>query len=76
MIGWWDTALYVTVDAQSLKDAEEREERELRAQSCVVRHARVEQTHRAFWRRVDARRAASPSGRLLPFAPAPNAARG
>jgi hypothetical protein len=55
MIGWWDTALYVTVDAQSLKDAEEREARELWAQSCVVRGARVEQTHREFWKLVDAK---------------------
>lgn len=25
------------------------------AQSCVVRHAQVEQTHRAFWRAVEQR---------------------
>jgi hypothetical protein len=53
---WWDRALYVDVDAQSLREAEDRERLELLAQSCVVRHARVEATHVAFWKAVDARR--------------------
>jgi hypothetical protein len=50
----FDRALYVEPDAQSLKDAEERERREMLAQSCVVSRARV--CHADFWQRVDAAR--------------------
>jgi hypothetical protein len=66
VIGWWDTALYCDPDAQTWKEAEQLAERELLAQSCVVRHARVEQTHREFWKRIDAKqRQAAPRLRLV-----------
>lgn len=54
-VGWWDTAQYVTPDPESLKRAEASAERELEAQSRVIRHARV--CRAEFWRMVDARRA-------------------
>lgn len=53
MNGRW-SAVYVDPDPQSLREAEERMVAE--AASCVVRHARVEQTHRSFWRAVEAQR--------------------
>jgi predicted RNA-binding protein YlxR (DUF448 family) len=70
----FDRALYVEPDVQSIKDAEERERREMLAQSCVVSRARV--CHAEFWRAVDARRSASPSGRLRLVSPGRNAAQG
>jgi hypothetical protein len=45
--------LYVDVDPQSLREAEQWAERELLAASGIVRHARRD--HSEFWRRVDAR---------------------
>jgi hypothetical protein len=49
---FWGRTLYVDVDAQSLKEAEQLAERELLAASAVVRHARRD--HSEFWRRIDA----------------------
>jgi hypothetical protein len=49
----FDRALYVEPDVQSIKDAEERERREMLAQSAIVRHARV--CHAEFWSYVDQR---------------------
>jgi hypothetical protein len=43
--------LYVDLDPQSLKEAEQWAERELLAASGIVRHARRD--HSEFWRRVD-----------------------
>lgn len=63
-MSWFDQALYVTPDTLSLREAEYAERRELLAQSAVVRHARVEQTHVSFWRAVDARQAQRPVLRL------------
>ena len=40
--------------AYAIRQAEERAEAD--AASCVVRHARVEQTHRQFWAAVEAQR--------------------
>jgi hypothetical protein len=47
----FDRALYVDPDPQSVREAEERTERE--AWSCVVSRARRD--HREFWRYVDQR---------------------
>jgi hypothetical protein len=59
---------YIDVDEycnkQMLKKASERMEDD--ACSCVVRHAQVEQTHRTFWRQVEAKRQAGQTVR--PFA--------
>jgi hypothetical protein len=67
VIGWLrDGALYVErLDAGTLRRAEDREVREREAQSGVVRPARVEQTHRAFWTYVASK--AQPTGRCVPF---------
>jgi hypothetical protein len=55
VIGWLrDGALYVELDASTLKEAERAEQREREAQSYVVSRARV--SHDEFWRRVDAAR--------------------
>jgi hypothetical protein len=43
--------------AQLVARAVERAEAD--AHSCVVRHAQVEQTHRTFWRQVEAKRQAA-----------------
>ena len=43
--------LYVDLDPQSLKEAEQWAERELLAASAIVRHARRD--HTEFWRRID-----------------------
>jgi hypothetical protein len=50
----FDRALYVDPDPQSVREAEEREERELLAQSGIVSRARRD--HRAFWSYVEGRR--------------------
>jgi hypothetical protein len=50
--------------AQLVARAVERAEAD--AHSCVVRHAQVEQTHRTFWARVEAKRQAGQTVR--PFA--------
>ncbi len=52
------TSLYVTPDPNSLRDAEERELRELTAQSSIVsihRQSKEELEREAFWARVDRR---------------------
>lgn len=66
--GWWGSLSSGT--RQRIEEATAAE-----AGSCVVRPARVEQTNVSFWRYVDARRSASPSGRLRLCAPARPAAR-
>lgn len=50
------TAVFVELDPNTLKAAEERELREQRAQSAIVRHARVDRS--AFWRYVAAKQQA------------------
>jgi hypothetical protein len=53
---WFARPLYVTLDPQTLRAAEEAAERE--AQSAIVRHATRD--FRAFWTRIDSRREVTP----------------
>jgi hypothetical protein len=50
---WWlkERPMFVTLDSNSLKRAEDAEYRELRAQSSVVRVTR--ESHAAFWAAVE-----------------------
>jgi hypothetical protein len=59
----FDRALYVEPDPQSLKEAEQRAERELLAQSCVV--SRAKRDYSQWWAQIDARRQ-TPRLRLVP----------
>ena len=49
--------------AYAIRKAEERAEAD--AASCVVRHARIEQTHRQFWAAVEAQRQPRPRVRAF-----------
>lgn len=62
--------LYVEFDPQSVKDAEEREEREHRAASKVVSVTRTSAEaleREAFWRAVDKKRAAPKPRKIVRF---------